>query len=326
MNDKQNFDDSDLNTAVNSAIDLMPAPIQKNAFKAFDRLCTAAINLATSFIDDKTRQIEATTNGKVALINQSSTKIAEAMQISEEYVEAASLKYAKNLIGKQKNIDDISKIAAEQLHLQQSPPIIHSEYEEISDDWLNSFEAEAYTKSSDEMKLLFGKILALEITNPNSFSIKAIKTLSELDKETAQLFMKFCSISCLTIKNEKITDGRIIIPEGKNVAQNGLKEFGISFAKAIELVEYGLISSELETNVEFLVSTPDELHEDDFCLLGGKKYTTTSNKARGVPSSGPMLSKVGRELALIVDVQPVPEYNEKLKKFFERANTTLFEI
>ena len=50
-----------------------------------------------------------------------------------------------------------------------------------------------------EMQKYFARILCGEIQKPNSFSIKAVKMLGDMDKKSAESFAKFCSI-CMSLK------------------------------------------------------------------------------------------------------------------------------
>ena len=57
---------------------------------------------------------------------------------------------------------------------------------EIEDDWLNVFARVAEDKSSDELQILFGKILAGEIMRPGSFSLRTIQIMATISKKDAE--------------------------------------------------------------------------------------------------------------------------------------------
>src|SRR5690606_27257592 len=115
---------------------------------------------------------------------------------------------------------------------------------EISDDWLNTFEKEASQKSTADMQLMFAKVLAGEIRRPETFSIKSVKLLGEMDAATAKLFVRLCSLSvALVIKSspgEHIVDVRVASLSG-NAAANSLQKYGLGFGQLNVLQEYGLI-------------------------------------------------------------------------------------
>ena len=68
------------------------------------------------------------------------------------------------------------------------------------DDWLNAFENEVCQKSSEEMQERFARLLAGEIKRPETFSIRAIKLLGQIEPETASIFRTFCS-GCVSFDN-----------------------------------------------------------------------------------------------------------------------------
>lgn len=115
-----------------------------------------------------------------------------------------------------------------------------SQSEDISEDWLNEFENLARLKSSEEMKLVFGKILSGEIIKPGSFSIKTIKLISQLDNQAAKLFQLFCSQTISLSAGGNIYDARVVSING-NAASNSLSQYGLSFDSLNILHEYGLI-------------------------------------------------------------------------------------
>jgi uncharacterized protein DUF2806 len=64
---------------------------------------------------------------------------------------------------------------------------------EIEDDWLNLFARLAEDKSSDDLRRLFGKILAGEIKKPGSFSLRTIQLLSTVSKDELTQVSDFLS-------------------------------------------------------------------------------------------------------------------------------------
>lgn len=56
---------------------------------------------------------------------------------------------------------------------------------EIEDDWLNVFARIAEDKSSEELQILFGRILAGEVKRPGSFSLRTMQTMATISKNDA---------------------------------------------------------------------------------------------------------------------------------------------
>lgn len=117
------------------------------------------------------------------------------------------------------------QIAADEIRQKATAPAEQdkkTEGHEISDDWLNHFEKEASQKSTREMQLLFGRILAGEIQRPSSFSIKTVKLVAELDSRVAGLFRTLCSLSISLKAGDHIIDARVASLGGQ-AAANALK-------------------------------------------------------------------------------------------------------
>ncbi|MXV82272.1 DUF2806 domain-containing protein [Candidatus Poribacteria bacterium] len=175
------------------------------------------------------------------------------MKVDPEYARTAVSKYGQKILREQVNLDNISAIAADELkstesdnptskstnepNQEQSADSINqetnsSEEKTIDDVWLNIFEREARPQSNEEGQLLFGRILAGEIRNPGSYSFPTLKTLGELDQNTAALFKKLCS-ACVVLQiqnNEHIIDARVS-SLGGNAGSNALKKYGLDFGQ-----------------------------------------------------------------------------------------------
>jgi hypothetical protein len=93
----------------------VPGPIRKNAFTAFARLCTAAVDYPVALIEGAVAEQRAESKARVRLINASAAQIAKQMQTDPEYARAAASKFAHKIIRERVNLDQISEIAAADL-------------------------------------------------------------------------------------------------------------------------------------------------------------------------------------------------------------------
>ncbi len=66
---------------------------------------------------------------------------------------------------------------------------------DIDPDWMNAYLSLAETISSKNMQALWGKILAQEISNPASYSVKALETLKKMTQREAMIFQRLCQLS-----------------------------------------------------------------------------------------------------------------------------------
>ena len=224
----------------------LPAPIKRNLFKAFSRLCSAAVEIPIAYLEGKADERRAETEARVSLVHTTASQISEQMRVDPEYVRRAASQFGNKVIREQVNLDMIAAQAMEQIRhdddLNKSEPTDT----EIDDDWLHNFDTEARKKSVEEMQKYLARILCGEIKKPNSFSIKAVKLLGDMDKKSAARFANFCSM-CVTLKDENgdVIDARVL-SLGGDAAKNALAEYGLNFGQLNFLNEHGLIISGLQ--------------------------------------------------------------------------------
>ncbi len=321
-----------LSTAIDAIGDLVagvPAPIRKNAAKAFGRLCTAAVEYPVALIEGAIAEKRAEARARVKLIDASAHQIAQQMKTDPEYARAAASKFAQRIVRERVNIDQVSEIAA--VDLKSQPLALENENEPeappISEDWLNAFESEAAQMSSEQMQRLFGRILAGEIRRPTSYSIKTIKLMSQLDNRAATLFSLLCSLSISTRvpSSNVILDARVV--SMGNAGSNSLQAYGLGFDALNVLHEYGLIISDFNSYMDFRTAVA---HESRIMLPMTYQNAQWALVPKVAPPAlqelkvhGVALSRSGKELLSIVDVEPNEPYTAALKNFFDQQGMTM---
>lgn len=194
---------------------------------------------------------------------------AEALSILEEAKRQVKLKNTEadieifNRMGerllnqelkRQNNLDNINLIAAEKLSLEDEVSD-----EKVDEDWVNRFFDIAKDISNEEMQLIWGHILAGEIKQPKSFSVRTLDILKNLSKQEAHLFKKFGEIA--------FNDGRgnyfILDTDNGTFLEN---KFQVKFLEKLILEEVGLISSHLN-HIYFLDIDPKLETIGEFRLL-----------------------------------------------------------
>lgn len=329
---------SPLDIVTDLALDsTIPAPIRKNALKALDRLCSAVIDLPVGALERRFAEKQAESEARIRIREEITSQIIQQIKVDPEYARIAANKYGDKIIREQISLDKISAIAANEVKKEQSGGSTDStadsgEERTINDDWLNSFEEEARQKSTKEMQVLFGRILAGEIKKPGSYSIKTVKLLGELDQSIAILFKKLCS-ACIV--SEIPAGGPVLdirVPSlGGNAGSNALKKYGLGFDQLNILNEYGLIISDYNSWRDYKLSIVNEKnqvllpfrHQGRYWALLPLPDWKRSDEFR---VSGVMLSRAGHELIPIVDQDPMQEYIENLKKFFAGKDLIMTEI
>ncbi|MEX0779231.1 MAG: DUF2806 domain-containing protein [Balneolales bacterium] len=324
----------------------LPAPIKRNAIKAFGELCSALIDIPVAKLEGKAAEIRAETGSRVKLIARAAENIASQMQVDKAYADVAVERYGKRILQQQQNLDNVCAFSATEIkrvkaYSSSSANSIASGSSEsaeprsfqpdISDDWLNSFREQAILKSSDEMRIIFGKILAGEIVKPGSFSIRSIQIMGQLDVKPAMLFRRLCSL-CISLRpNGTIFDARV--PSfGGNASNNSLQEYGLSFDSLNVLQEYGLIISDYNSSLDYRVSVlinnrvglPFVFGDKQYVLVPSNPNDWMANKALKIHGVG--LSAAGKELISIVEAEHNMKFLEAFASFVNDQGLAIKEL
>ena len=307
----------------------IPKPVVQNALKAFGRLFSALIEVPSVYFEGVAAEKRAVTEARVKLIKRNATLIARDMEVDKEYAQVAVRRFGQKIVREQVNLDLICEEASHQLKDPANATTIE-EVGKIDDDWLNHFEKEASQRSTEDMQILFGKILAGEIRRPSSYSIKAVKIMGDLDNVAADLFKRLCSLCSLLKIPEtgKIVDARVISLSG-DAAQNALQKYGLGFEQLNILHEYGLVISDYNSWYECSVvdkreqNSPEFLHQNTYWDLLPKENQKDKQRLK---LQGVALSKAGRELFNIVDIELMENYTNDLFDYFAKQNLDIVQI
>lgn len=119
---------------------------------------------------------------------------------------------------------------ADELYLENHSDncIINASYDF---DWFVRFYEAVGNVSDNEMQKIWAKLMAGEIAEPSSYSLKTIDILRNMSKKDAELFVNICSHSFMYGAD------RLFLPNNDEY----LKEFGIYYTDIMKLSEQGLI-------------------------------------------------------------------------------------
>ncbi|MYF45076.1 MAG: DUF2806 domain-containing protein [Rhodobacteraceae bacterium] len=230
----------------------------------------------------------------------------------------------------------------EQKRLANAKSVIFKAAQELGDkevpdqepdhDWTARFFSFVQDVSSEEMQILWAKILAGQVERPDSMSLRTLGVLQEMDRNTAELFEKFCSMCMFLETHDGVYDGRIC-SLGKNAGDNSLESFGLNFGKLNQLQEYGLIISDYNSWRNYsipefekynipLTSVPFRFQNNLWILT----QVNTDKHVREIKITGPSLSISGQELSRVVECKPAPEFTEKLQGFLQTKNLRMMEV
>ena len=334
------------NTMIGAATDLaldstIPLPIRRNVLKALDRLGSALIDIPIGALERRSSEKQAESEARIKITEAVNAQIIHQIKVDPEFPQRASNTFAKKILREQFNLEKVlgftTNILKKKKYDDSTNQQNDSETEQsIDDDWFNIFEKEACQKSIEDVQHRFARVLAGEIEKPGSYSVRAIKILSEMDRHTAALFKKLCSACVVFGIPYSDRDGLHIfdarVPSlGGNAGSNALSEYGLGFNQLNLLNEYDLIISDYNSWYDCSSSIINE-DKPGFLLFKyqGKSWALLPSSEQDSRSefklSGVALSRVGCELFHIVGQDPMPQYTQDLKKFFAGQKLQMVEI
>jgi len=189
-------------------------------------------------------------------------------------------------------------------------------------DWATRFFESAQDISSQEMQTLWSKVLSREVERPRSTSIRTLSLLRNLDRSTAELFSKFCS-ACVFLSPElgQDMDARVI-SLGEHAGNNSLTDFGFEFRALNRLNEYGLIISDYNSWIDLTICVAKEhghltvpfLYQGELWVL---RPISQEKPLSSLEIHGVALSLSGQEISRVVEHEPMPNYTDRLRSFFQ---------
>ena len=201
---------------------------------------------------------------------------------------------------RQKNIDDIVVIAANQLKGAREVP-----KDKVSVDWATRFFNTVQDISEDEMKLIWGKLLAGEVETPGSYSLRTLELLKNLSSDEARLFSEVSNLALRRV-NE------VLIIRRDNINE----EYGFSFDNILALTDAGLIKPILNTAMVLDPTT----EEGDF-ILEFVKYVVKAVIKDTVTIPSYIYTNAGVQIFKFIDNQePDLDYLKKVLKSVSNEN------
>lgn len=207
---------------------------------------------------------------------------------------------------RQQNLDYINYIAGEQLDQEQTVSD-----DPLEEDWIKRFFNIAEDISNEEMQLLWGRILAGEIKQPKSFSLRALELLKNLSKKEAEVFTKFVEL--------KIKSGNNTFVYNQDNGEFLEKEFGINFNDRLLLNELGLISSENNLELGFPPTGDSKMtHLLEYGKKGIAIYRNENTPKQ--PIKVLAFTKTGEELSKLIQPKINEKYILEICKSFKHDN------
>lgn len=156
----------------------------------------------------------------------------------EAYAIRAGQREIADSIRQEKNLENVIDIAASEVQ----------DAEEISDapvdeDWIARLFSIVKDMNSEEMQQVWGKILAGEIKQPGSFSMRTLDTIRNLSKRDAEDFQKILPFVLSRGQDSFVTS-----------KQKVLDKFDINYSTIMRLSESGLLKPQSLVQYNFSIS------------------------------------------------------------------------
>lgn len=198
---------------------------------------------------------------------------------------------------KQLNIESVTAYAAEEL---KSEEFITNE--PLDEDWTTRFFNIAEDISSDEMQALWGRILAGEIKQPKSYSLRTLELLKNLSKKEAEVFLKFGQLA-ITSNNISF----VINFKDQKLLEDKYK---LNFSERLLLEELGFITA---NDLQFrMMANPD--HDAQTVFKIGNTCVI-AERTKGTPLQTIevlVFTKIGQELLQLINYIPQLDYIQLL--------------
>lgn len=241
---------------------------------------------------------EAIRNNSDITINYSTKDLSLDITDTEEFVKRTQKRIAYQELVKQKNIEQITAMSYELLE-------DHAEVEDtpIDSDWLFRFINYIQDISNLEMQKIWARILAEEIVQPKSISIRTLSMLTQMTTREANLFQRIAPyiMQCKNGKNQNMPNDYFLLTDN-----TGLDMLGVTFSDILLLDEIGIISSNLLISVGFYIE-PDNSEYIVYQNQNAFEFINHGEKTENFCCNAFVLTYSGIELLSIINASNTVE-------------------
>lgn len=219
-----------------------------------------------------------------------------------QYLERINNRIVTKEVKRQNNIEEVVSTAGKILESEEKV----SE-EPLNSDWTTRFFDIVQDVSDDEMQLLWGQILAGEIKQPRSYSLRTLELLRNMTKADAELFQKITQFTLVC------GDAFLYTPD------NDLRKFGIDYMDIAKLVEIGLLrpGDFVQRHLFSQKSTDTKT-----AFIYGEIVVIVNITANSGEISFPIRSFTtsGQELCQLIDISPNMDYIKEFANAIKNKN------
>lgn len=208
-------------------------------------------------------------------------------------------------MNKQQNIEEILRVTKDVLEHETAVS-----NEPVSQTWLSNFLEAAGHVEEEDLQKIWGKLLAGEIKQPNSYSLRTLNTLKNMTTNEAKIF-QFLSPYVMRIGND------FILPNDRKLHE----KYSIGYGNILLLDECGLINAQNTLNITFS-SGPGGLMSILACNLLAELHENAGINMHLQMSMYP-LTAAGRELFQIVKEESNQDFFKDTIKMIEQNNKNI---
>jgi hypothetical protein len=257
------------------------ASAKSRAFAAFDHLVGSAIDIPIAGLEGIAQRVRARNRVKEGKILLEEQRIREGLPMAQSPDDRALHAVLVGEARKLTNRAAVSEEAIKALEAHGSEDEAEPNEAPMDEDWLNVFGSHAEKASSEQLRHLWGKILAGEIRRPGAFSLTTLRVIAELDQHIARTFEEAVKLRL---------DGGLLPKVGK---MEGRRLIDLTF-----LEEVGLLQ-EVHGSLKWKWNPNDEGH---FYVSQGDSLIKVVPKAGRTEMEVPVIriTRVGQEIASIL--------------------------
>ena len=213
----------------------------------------------------------------------------------DEFKKRTQSRLAYQELTKQKNIEAVTDFAYEQLVGQPEVPD-----EPVDADWMNRFFNSVAEVSNEQMQQIWAKLLAGEIKQPHTFSLRTLDTLKNITAYEAELFKKICQLvlMCPGNRDKSIEDYFILSDYFDD-------NCSIEYYCLQLLEDAGLVSTNSLISAGFWVEPKESVYIKS--RKQAIKVTNSWEKPVQVTQLAFFLTTAGKELYNLISSECIPE-------------------
>ena len=182
--------------------------------------------------------------------------------------------------------------------------------EPVEQGWINRFFDSVADVSDDDLQKLWGKVLAGEIKQPNSYSLRTLETLKNLSRYEAELFRKIAPYILKCYGNESKTFYDYFLLSGCVSMNHISQKMQVNFPMILDLSNAGLISS--NSLISAGIDINSNVTETIYGISESIQIHNNGSDIVNIRASAFILSTAGKELLPVVlstsDTHPYQTY------------------